>query len=62
MKVTHDEYELPIAVADTVKELSQLTGDAEMNIRNHVQRYRTGQQEHPFYVAIPLEDINEMDR
>ena len=33
---TYDKYELPIAVADTVKELSELTGANKKSIANRV--------------------------
>lgn len=34
LKVTHDKYELPIAVADSAKELAELTGCSENNIHS----------------------------
>ena len=38
---TYDKYELPIAVADTVKELSELTGANKKSIANRVSDGRS---------------------
>lgn len=38
---TFDKYELPIAVADTVKELSELTGVNKKSIANRVSDGRS---------------------
>lgn len=38
MKVTKDEYELPIAVADSVKELSQITGNKSGTIKSSISQ------------------------
>ena len=38
---TFDKYELPIAVADTVKELSELTGANKKSIANRVSDGRS---------------------
>ena len=38
---TYDKYELPVAVADTVKELSELTGANKKSIANRVSDGRS---------------------
>lgn len=38
---TFDKYELPVAVADTVKELSELTGANKKSIANRVSDGRS---------------------
>ena len=36
MKVTRDEYELPIAIADTVGELARMTGASKETIFSNI--------------------------
>lgn len=40
--VTKDEYELPMAIADTVKELSVMTGKSENAIRSGISKQKQG--------------------
>lgn len=40
MLLTSDEYELPIAVADTVVELARLTGSDERTISSGISRHK----------------------
>ena len=40
--VTKDEYELPMAIADTVKELSVMTGKSESDIRSGISKQKQG--------------------
>ena len=42
MAVTPDEYELPIAVADTPRELSRMTGIAAAHIRDMICKHKPG--------------------
>lgn len=58
MYVTKDKYELPIYVADSVKELAQLVGTSTKHIHSaiwHAQK-RNG---HCKYVKVNIDDINE---
>jgi hypothetical protein len=41
MMVSRDIYELPLAVADSIKELSLLTGKSSSTIRAQLSRART---------------------
>lgn len=47
---THDEYELPIAVADSVKELSAMTGILAKTISCSISNNR------PYYYKIDVSD------
>ena len=40
--VSKDKYELPMAVADTVKELSVMTGKSESAIRSGISKQKQG--------------------
>lgn len=42
MCVTPDEYELPIAIADTCSELAKILSVSESAIRSAESKYRTG--------------------
>lgn len=42
--VTKDEYELPMAIADTVKELSVMTGKSENAIRSGISNHKRGRR------------------
>ncbi len=42
MKVTDDEYELPLCVADTVMELAELTGSTRNAIYTAVNKQKRG--------------------
>lgn len=35
LEVTKDKYELPLAVADSAKELAQMVGTTESNVRSN---------------------------
>lgn len=41
MMVSRDRYELPLAVADSIKELSLLTGKSSSTIRTQIRRAKT---------------------
>lgn len=54
MKVTRDEYELPVAVAETKAELARMLGLSRENVRSafsHAKKYK-----HPTYVVVEVED------
>ena len=50
--VTKDEYELPMAVADTVKELSMLTRKSENAIRSGISNHRRGRRSRFYKIEI----------
>lgn len=47
MKITKDEYELPLAVADTVKELSAMTGDTVNTINSAMSHTKHNPEKYP---------------
>jgi len=54
MKVTRDEYELPVAVAETKAELARMLGIKRDHVRSafsHAKEYK-----HPTYVVVEVED------
>lgn len=50
---TYDKYELPVAVADSVAELSELTGANQKSIANRVSDGRS------HFYKVPEEDLEE---
>lgn len=42
MMVTRDKYELPVAVAGSLKELSRITGSSAKSISSGCSRYKSG--------------------
>ena len=54
MKVTKDEYELPVAVADTKAELARMLGIKRDHVRSafsHAKKFKN-----PTYVVVEVED------
>ena len=56
MMVTADEYELPLAVADTAKELARITNKGMSSIVSAVFRYENGQIAHSIYRRVSIEE------
>lgn len=54
--VTHDEYELPIAVADSTKELAQMLGVKSKTIVESLCRVRNGTRGWCRYKEIEIEE------
>lgn len=44
LKVTDDEYELPLLITDTVREMSELTGDGKDLIYSGIRYQRQGKK------------------
>lgn len=42
MKVTQDEYRLPVAIADTSRELAKICGDTNENVRTTAYKANKG--------------------
>lgn len=58
MKVTRDKYELPIAVADSVRELSRMTGATENSIWSNITHQKKGRIKRGSFKRV---DIGEME-
>ena len=50
LKVTHDEYELPIAVADSKKELAEILGLTRQTVLSYYSRKQRG------FIKVNVED------
>lgn len=56
MKVSSDEYELPLVAADTLGELSRLTGASENCIKSAISHVKSGRRKRSIYVKVEIED------
>ena len=56
LKVSHDKYELPLAVADSVKELSRICGVPENNISSLISKYEHGAMKWTSYRKVVIPD------
>ena len=60
MKVTNDEYQLPLAVADTSSQLAELCGVNKEVIFRQINRQKTNPKVKPRYVRVEYGD-EELD-
>lgn len=56
MAITKDELELPVAIADTARELAEICGTSEENVRCIASRGERGIYKKPGYLRIKEED------
>ena len=56
MKVTNDEYELPLAVADTMAELARMTGVKPESLYSIISRDRHGKKHSYSYREVEIND------
>ena len=54
--VTPDEYELPMAVAETTEELARLMGVSGGTIRSHLYKVKSGIVKKPRYEKVVIEE------
>lgn len=51
MKVTNDEYEFPLVIADSAQELADKLGITKNSIHASMTRYRKGERYSPYRVV-----------
>ena len=56
MKVTRDEYELPVAVADTKNELARMLGIERGKVRSAFAKVKKYGYKHSTYVVVEVDD------
>lgn len=59
MMVTRDKYELPLAVADTARELSEITGYGIGSILNGAHGIKTGRYKSSMFRNVKVDDTDE---
>ena len=61
LKVTDDEYELPIYVADTAKEMAEICGTTENSIRSRLSHWKEGRTPKCPYRKVVIEEGEDND-
>lgn len=56
MKVTQDEFELPLAVANTSYELAKICGTTANNVRSTVAKGKSGIIKNPSFVMVEVKE------
>ena len=56
LRVTKDKYELPVAVADSPRELAKMTGVSRDGILSALSHVRAGQVKSSVYKVVEVED------
>lgn len=56
MKVTNDEYELPLAVAESAAELARMTGIKPESLYSIISRERHGKKHTYSYREVDIDD------
>ncbi len=56
MEVTRDRYELPVAVADTARELAEIVGVKKQGICKAVMKARRNEVKRVRFVKVEVED------
>lgn len=55
MKITQDEFELPLVIADSSVELAEMCGTTANSVTSIALRGRTGIIKNPSYVMVKVE-------
>jgi len=56
MKITNDDFELPLAVADTAQELADICGTTKNCIVSTISHYNQGRIKRTPYVCVRIEE------
>ena len=59
MAVSQDELSLPIAIADTAKELAELLGTTENNVKSSASKCKHGVYKNSRYIAVRIDEESE---
>ena len=59
MAVSQDELRLPIAIADTAKELAELLGTTENNVKSSASKNKHGVYKNSQYIAVKIDEESE---
>lgn len=56
MLVTKDEFELPVAIADTAKELARICGVSNRTVISGALRSKSGKVKKSRYIKVEIDD------
>ncbi len=61
MEVTQDEYELPLAIADSPTELARICGTSSTNVRSAVCRWKSGEHVRSRFIVVEIDEDDDDD-
>ena len=56
MEITQDEYQLPLKVAESTKELAQMCGMKRKQLQNYLCNVNQGRIKNPKFIKVVLDD------
>ena len=59
MKVTEDEYEFPVAIADSARELARILGIKTNSIYSRISHVRYGRNQYTTYKKVRIDEDEE---
>ena len=59
MAVSQDKLSLPVAIADTAKELAELLGTTENNVKSSASKSKHGVYKNSRYIAVRIDEESE---
>ena len=59
MQITHDEFELPVAVANTAQELADIVGTTKNNVQSATAHVRRGRNKWSRFIRVQVDDDEE---
>ena len=59
MAVSQDELSLPVAIADTAKELAKILGTTENNVKSSDSKFKHGVYKNSRYIAVRIDEESE---
>ena len=59
MKVTNDEFELPVAIADSAPLLAEMIGTTAASVRSSVSHFKSGRNKRSLYRKVEVTEDDE---
>ena len=59
MALSQDKFSLPVAIADTAKELAELLGTTENAVKSEASKGRHGIIKKPRYISVRIDEESE---
>lgn len=56
LEITKDEYALPLAVAESPRELSRMVGTSKQYINSVINKHKTGESKRPRFIEVEVPD------
>ena len=56
LEITQDEYQLPLKVAESTKELAKMCGMERKQIQNYIGNVNRGQIKKPRFIKVVVDD------